>query len=95
MDKHDKDRTEPANDSGSTGRAQTKPEHTFLTTNEAAHFLRLSGRTLERFRVEGTGPRYTKAGPGVRARVLYRRSDLEDWLKSFEYESTSQYGARR
>ena len=95
MDGHHKKCTDPTGDSSSTARAPDKSEHTFLTTSEAAHFLRLSGRTLERFRVEGTGPRYTKAGPGVRARVLYRRSDLEDWLKSFEYESTSQYGARR
>jgi hypothetical protein len=69
-----------------------KPDRKLLTTPEAAEFLRLSPRTLERFRVEGTGPRYTKAGPGKRARVLYRRDDLEAWLDGFEYGSTAEYG---
>lgn len=64
---------------------------TYLTTHEAAAYVRLSGRTLERFRVEGTGPRYTKAGPGKRAKVLYRREDLDAWLSGFQYVSTSQY----
>ncbi|MFT5176638.1 MAG: hypothetical protein ACI8W7_004834 [Gammaproteobacteria bacterium] len=68
-----------------------KSEHTFLTTGEAAHFLRLSPRTLERFRVDGTGPRYTKAGPGLRARVLYKREDLVAWLEEFQFGSTSEY----
>lgn len=64
---------------------------TLLTTGEAAHVLRLSPRTLERFRVEGTGPRYVKAGPGKRARVLYRKEDLEAWLDGFRFTSTSEY----
>ena len=76
---------------GATTRRPSKREHTFLTTGEAANFLRLSPRTLERFRVEGTGPSFTKAGPGLRARVLYRRSDLEAWLDSYRFVSTSQY----
>ncbi len=66
-------------------------DHTLLTTAEAAHLLRLSDRTLERFRVEGTGPRYVKAGPGKRARVLYRKEDLEAWLDGFRFKSTSEY----
>jgi len=64
---------------------------TYLTTTEAARYVRLSARTLERFRVEGTGPKYTKAGPGKRARVLYRHSDLEDWLDGYSFRSTSEY----
>lgn len=68
-----------------------KPKRRFLTTPEAATLLRLSPRTLERFRVEGTGPRFTKAGPGKRARVLYREEDLEAWLQGFDYGSTSEY----
>ena len=63
----------------------------YLTTQEAAKHLRLSARTLERFRVEGTGPKYAKAGPGKRARVLYRKADLDAWLNNHEYESTSEY----
>lgn len=62
-----------------------------LTTHEAADYLRLSARTLERYRVDGTGPAYSKAGPGLRAKVLYRIEDLEVWLQGFQYSSTSEY----
>jgi predicted DNA-binding transcriptional regulator AlpA len=64
----------------------------FLTTIEVAEMLRLSRRTLERMRVEGTGPRYLKAGPGKRARVLYREADVVTWLERFQFRSTSEYG---
>jgi hypothetical protein len=62
-----------------------------LTTVEAAEYLRLSPRTLEDMRVTGNGPRYFKLGPGRRSKVVYRREDLETWLASFEYGSTSEY----
>lgn len=64
----------------------------FLTTIEVAGMLRISRRTLERMRVEGTGPRYLKVGPGKRSRVLYRQQDVEDWLARFHFGSTSEYG---
>ena len=64
----------------------------FLTTIEVAGMLRISRRTLERMRVEGTGPRYIKVGPGKRSRVLYRQQDVEDWLARFNFGSTSEYG---
>ena len=34
----------------------------YLRTPEAARFLGLSGRTLEKHRTYGTGPRYSKIG---------------------------------
>ena len=43
----------------------------FLTNDEAAAFLRLSPRTLEKQRVLGGGPRYRKFG----ASVLYALGD--------------------
>ncbi len=64
----------------------------FLTTIEVAEVLRISRRTLERMRVDGTGPRYLKVGPGKRSRVLYRQQDVEDWLAKFHFGSTSEYG---
>ena len=83
----------PAPSTGTSSRptARTRPEHEWLTTPEAAHFLRLSARTLERFRVEGTGPIYTKAGPGKRSRVLYHRDALIAWLTGAQHESTADY----
>ncbi|MCB1509261.1 MAG: helix-turn-helix domain-containing protein [Hyphomicrobiaceae bacterium] len=63
-----------------------------LTTTEAADVLRLSNRTLERYRVTGGGPRYIKLGPGKRARVVYRQADLETWLNDGVFGSTAEYG---
>jgi excisionase family DNA binding protein len=57
-----------------------------LTQREAAILLRLSERTLERFRVQGTGPVYVKAGRLVR----YREADLEEWIAARVVTSTSE-----
>ena len=65
-----------------------------LVTKEAAQYLHASPRTLERWRVDGDGPPYIKLGPGLRAKVLYRLSDLDAWLARFRYSSTSEYGRR-
>ena len=45
----------------------------YLRTAEAARFLSLSGRTLEKHRTYGTGPAYRKIG----GRVVYALDDLE------------------
>ena len=71
---------------------QPAPPLWFLTTIEVAQMLRISRRTLERMRVDGSGPRYIKVGPGKRSRVLYRQSDVESWLAQFNFGSTSEYG---
>ena len=57
-----------------------------LTTLEAARFLSLSPRTLERLRLDGSGPRYCKLGRSVR----YRPSDLDHWLACNAVASTSE-----
>lgn len=71
--------------------SQPAPALMFLTTIEVAGLLRISRRTLERMRVEGTGPRYLKVGPGKRSRVLYRQQDVMEWLGRYQYGSTSEY----
>jgi hypothetical protein len=58
---------------------------TLLTQREAALALRLSERTLERFRVTGFGPPFCKLG----RRVLYRADDLDRWITSRVVPSTS------
>ena len=63
-----------------------------MTTIEVAELLRISRRTLERMRVEGTGPRYLKVGPGKRSRVLYRQQEVLAWMDKFQFSSTSEYG---
>ena len=47
----------------------------YLRTQEAARFLGLSERTLEKHRTYGTGPTYRKLG----GRVVYSVDDLETW----------------
>ncbi len=81
--------SEPEQPTGTGGGADR-----FLTTVECADMLRLSPRTLERMRVQGAGPRYVKAGPGVRAKVLYRLSDIVAWTNARCFGSTSEYVAR-
>ena len=47
-----------------------------LTPDQAAEYLRLSERTLIRWRNRRVGPAWVKVG----RRVLYRRSDLDSWM---------------
>jgi len=60
----------------------------YLRTPEAARFLGLSGRTLEKHRTYGTGPRYSKLG----GRVVYRLEDLQAWVELGAKASTSDPG---
>ena len=61
-------------------------ETSYLTQSEAAEYVRLSTRTLERHRITGTGAKFIKAG----SRVLYRKRDLDEWLDSRTFSSTSE-----
>ena len=73
--------------------AQSAQPARYLTNDEAAAFLRLSPRTLEKQRVIGGGPRFRKFG----RRVMYAIVDLEAWAdaRSFEMTSDPEYAARR
>jgi hypothetical protein len=64
----------------------------YLTNDEAADFLRLSPRTMEKQRVIGGGPRFRKFG----RRVMYSVTDLEAWAdaRSFEATSDPEYAER-
>lgn len=57
----------------------------YLTNAEAAAWLKLSPRTLEKQRVIGGGPRFRKFG----RRVLYALADLEAWSAERACDSTS------
>ncbi len=59
------------------------PTAEFLTTHEASAFLRISKPTLERWRMEGRGPRYIKIGH----RVLYPHAELERFLREHLVET--------
>jgi hypothetical protein len=51
-------------------------------------FLSLSGRTLEKHRIYGTGPKYRKIG----GRVVYALDDLQAWANLGAKNSTSDPG---
>lgn len=64
----------------------------YLTNDEAADYLRLSPRTLEKQRVIGGGPKFRKFG----RRVMYAIADLDVWAdqRSFEATSDPEYAER-
>ena len=57
-----------------------------LDTREAAAWLGLSPKTLERYRVSGEGPDFQKFG----SRVRYLLTDLEKWASTRRWTSTSE-----
>jgi hypothetical protein len=59
----------------------------FLRTPDAARFVGLSARTLEKLRVHGGGPPYSR--PPGRKFVVYALDDLEAWVASGRRRSTS------
>ncbi len=57
-----------------------------LTQQRLSNLINVSERTLERWRVEGSGPTYVKAG----RKVLYRPDDVDGWLAASRRKSTSE-----
>lgn len=72
-------------------RKPAAPAASELLMNEgrAAELLLLSVRTLQRWRVEGRGPRFVKLGK----RVFYTRASLEKTAADAERQSTSEPAA--
>ena len=63
----------------------------YLDTREAAAWLGLSPKTLERYRVSGEGPHFHRFG----SRVRYLLADLEAWASARRRVSTSEEGRAR
>ncbi len=61
----------------------------FLTTKEAARYLRLRPSTLAQWRWTGGGPAYRKFG----GRVVYSQQELEEFTEAARRLSTSDQGA--
>jgi|APMI01.1.fsa_nt_gi hypothetical protein len=77
-------------------------DEVMLTTKEAALFLRVSVRSMERMRsatYAGTGPDYHQAAmPGMRGlnqSVRYRLGDLRAWLAENRLGSTLEAAIRK
>ena len=77
----------PAAATATASTAAAQPQR-YLTNDEAADYLRLSPRTLEKQRVLGGGPRFRKFG----ARVVYAAADLRAWADSNTFGMTSDPG---
>ena len=65
--------------------ARAKQTSPFLSTAQAAFYVGLSRRTLEKMRVTGGGPIYRKHGRYVR----YHIDDLNAWSEARSKTSTS------
>ncbi|MEH3117250.1 MAG: helix-turn-helix domain-containing protein [Methylorubrum populi] len=63
----------------------------YLRAPDAARFLGISIRTLEKHRTYGTGPTYRKIG----GRVLYSVEDLQAWTAIGARKSASEQTATR
>lgn len=59
----------------------------YIDADNAAKRLGLSKSTLAKMRVYGTGPAYSKLG----RRVVYTVADLDAWVASKRFTSTSEY----
>jgi hypothetical protein len=58
----------------------------YLIQSEAAKHLRVSSRTLERWRIEGTGPPWMRFG----RRVTYSLKGLTAWAITRTFTSTAE-----
>jgi predicted DNA-binding transcriptional regulator AlpA len=65
------------------------PQQEYVRTREAARYLSLSPRTLEKLRVNGSGPDYFKLGRAV----LYAICELDAWIARNRRSSTSDGAA--
>ena len=61
------------------------PASPYLLTKDAAAYLRMDPRTMERLRRTGAGPKFTKLG----RKCGYRVEWLSDWAESRVYTSTA------
>ena len=82
----------PPEGAGGEGKGDPRTNENYLDTREAAAWLGLSPKTLERYRVSGEGPDFQRFG----ARVRYLLADIEAWASARRRVSTSEErGARR
>lgn len=64
--------------------AEARSQCPYLNAEQAAHYLGISSRTLQRMRTDGVGPLYRKHGGIVR----YHIEELERWSVNHSPQST-------
>ena len=62
-----------------------------LSAEELAKALKMSPRTLQKWRSDGRGPRYIRLGHNVR----YRSQDIAGWLESKGSRNSAEAADRR
>jgi excisionase family DNA binding protein len=83
---HRNEGPQAANRDGPARAAEAKQRSPFLTTAQAAHYVGLSRRTLEKMRCSGLGPQFRKHGRYVR----YHIDELEKWSAEHRKSSTAE-----
>lgn len=61
----------------------------YLTEKDASVYLKASAKTLQRHRANATGPDFIK----IHGRILYDMDDLDNYVQSHKFSSTSEYEA--
>jgi len=69
-----------------TRAADAKKGSPFLNTDQAAFYIGLSRRTLEKMRIKGGGPAFRRHGRYIR----YHIADLDEWSRTNSRRSTSE-----
>ncbi|WP_183943339.1 AlpA family transcriptional regulator [Sphingomonas sp. BK580] len=71
-------------------RDRRKKVQGYLRTPEAAKYLGVGRSTLERKRIDGSGPRFRQLGSKI---ITYAISDLDAWASKQVLSSTSERAA--
>jgi len=66
-----------------------KAARRYMSEKQAADYLGLSNKTLQRYRGNGQGPQFIKCGG--RGRILYDIQDCDTWMEAHKVQSTSAY----
>ncbi len=74
-------RTTPATPAAALADISLKDDCLYGTA-EAARLVGLSPKSMRQLRCDRTGPRCFKLGTAKQARTVYRRSDLERWVRA-------------
>lgn len=66
-----------------------------LTSEQTAAILGLKPNCMDIWRLRGKGPKFIKLGDKKQSPVRYRRSDIDAWLETNTFASTSEADAGR
>jgi len=61
------------------------------TEKEAGAYLTIPVKTLQVYRLNGSGPLFVKIGKNVR----YKQEHLDEYIESHTFKSTTEYKARK